>query len=131
MYQDALASHMYLVLLLIDAFCISVPVARPCLLRPRCGYSCGNVTNLSRLIIYTDSPESSCSFRISLRLSPSYGSSISFSSSHKVLLLSQMYRFYPFLSPFFVNDIISYQLCQAIIYHLYMISCVRIYTSIM
>lgn len=53
-----------LTLFLIDALCISVPVARPCLLRPHRGYSCGDVTNLSRLIIYTDSPENSCSLHI-------------------------------------------------------------------
>lgn len=46
-----------LALFLIDALYVSVPVARPCLLRLHRGYSCGNVTNLSRLIIYTNSLE--------------------------------------------------------------------------
>lgn len=51
------ASVYNLALFLIDVLYVSVPVARPCLLRLHQGYSCGNVTNLSRLIIYTNSPE--------------------------------------------------------------------------
>jgi len=69
-------------LFLIDALCVSVPVARPCLLRLHHGYSCGNVTNLSRLIIYTNSPElmlASSLLPLLLFFSPypSHGSSIS------------------------------------------------------
>lgn len=86
-----------LALFLIDALHVSVPVARPCLLRPHRGYSCGNVTNLSRLIIYTNSPE--LMFTSSLRalplflsfsLSPSHGSLISFSVSYGVFALFRL-----------------------------------------